>query len=89
MKIKLTNGCLARGHDHRMTAVFIVDVGFSEERAVMGILPGTFRVTAAPHRWPYGHNQTGANVPAVSSVIRCAIAKFPDGCDPAADLVTV
>lgn len=49
----------------------------------MGILPGVSRVMAAPHFWPYGRNQTKANVPAVSSIIRYAVAHIPDGSDPA------
>lgn len=53
----------------------------SEEHSVMGILPGVFRVMAAPHHWPYGHNQTEANVPAVSCIIHFAMPRIPDGCD--------
>lgn len=58
----------------------------SEEHSVMGILPGVSRVMAAPHYWPYGHNQTEANVPAVSCIIHFAMARIPDGCDLAAKI---
>lgn len=47
----------------------------------MGILPGVLWVMAAPHHWPYGHNQTEANVPAVSCIISLGMARIPDGCD--------
>lgn len=53
----------------------------SGEHSVMGILPGVFGVMAAPHHWPYGHNQTRANVPAVSCIICFATPRIPDGCD--------
>lgn len=53
----------------------------SEVHSVMGILPGVFWVMAAPHHWPYGHNQTDANVPAVGFIIRFAVPRIPDGCD--------
>lgn len=53
----------------------------SEEHFGMGILPGVFRVMAAPHHWPYGCNQTEANVPAVSCIIRFAMPRIPDGSD--------
>lgn len=52
----------------------------------MGILPGASRVTAASHSWPYGHNQTKANVPAVSCIIGFAMARTPDGCDLEANI---
>ena len=58
----------------------------SEEHSVMGILPGVYRVMAAPHHWPYGHNQTKANVPAVSRIIRFALPRIPDGCDLVAEV---
>lgn len=35
----------------------------------------------APHHWPYGHNLTGANVPAVSCIICFPMPRIPDGCD--------
>lgn len=52
----------------------------------MGILPGVSRVMAASHYWPYGHNQTEANVPAVSCIIGSAMARIPDGCDLEANI---
>lgn len=52
----------------------------------MGILPGVSRVTAASHSWPYGHNQTKANAPAVSCIIGFAMARTPDGCDLEANI---
>lgn len=58
----------------------------SEEHSVMGILPGMFRVMAVPHHWPYGHNQTEANVPAVSCIMCFAMTGIPDGCDLAAQI---
>lgn len=54
--------------------------------SVMGILPVATRVTAASHFWPYGHNQTKANVPAVSCIIAFAMARTPDGCDLEANI---
>lgn len=47
----------------------------------MGILPGVSQVMATPYVWPYGHNQTKANVPAVSCIIHFAMARIPDRCD--------
>lgn len=58
----------------------------SEEHSVMGILPGVSRVMATSHYWPYGHNQTEANVPAVSCIIGSAMARIPDGCDLEANI---
>lgn len=50
----------------------------SEEHSEMGILPRVFRVMAAPHRRPYGHNHDSGNVPAFSCMIRSELPRNPD-----------